>query len=437
MRLNIFLLFTLIFSISCSIDTLIESSAEAESQSKKIKVGYFSPIYASPGSDILTVALKDPTPFEETGKIIHYQDYIFINKPQEGIHIVNNSDPKNPINEGFIQIKGNIDMAIIDDFLYADQFSALVVLDLQDLEHVSLIEDFTVKEIFNYNRYWAFDPDDSSDEYEFYQLESVDDKQGIVVGWNLKIRLELMDFRRYPFLNNTSDLVEIVEEETSQNDINGNRQSQAGSMTRFLPVDNLLYTLNEWELILFEITENHKPLRFGKTGTNNSAETLFRLNDYLFIGTTTGMLIYGIDSPKNPTFLSRIDHFRSCDPVVADEEYAYVTLRGGTNCFTERNELQIISLKDPENLEVMSRQILFNPHGLSVYEDYIIVCDGTAGIKVVDVSDKTKPEVVNTIAVDFAYDVILDYPKAIVVGGGKVYQYNISQLPELELISQN
>jgi hypothetical protein len=38
--------------------------------------------------------------------------------------------------------------------------------------------------------------------------------------------------------------------------------------------------------------------------------------------------------------------------------------------------------------------------------------------------------------VDFAYDVILDYPLAIVVGDGKVYQYDISQLPELTLVSE-
>ena len=114
-----------------------------------------------------------------------------------------------------------------------------------------------------------------------------------------------------------------------------------------------MYALNEWELILFEIDENKRPLRFGKTPTNSSAETLFRLNELLFVGTTTGMFVYGIKDTRNPVFFSRIDHFRSCDPVVADQDFAYVTLRGGTNCFTDRNELQIISLEDPKNLEVV------------------------------------------------------------------------------------
>jgi hypothetical protein len=36
-------------------------------------------------------------------------------------------------------------MAIIDDFLYADQFSAMVVLDITNMNDINFIEDYTVK----------------------------------------------------------------------------------------------------------------------------------------------------------------------------------------------------------------------------------------------------------------------------------------------------
>ena len=263
----------------------------------------------------------------------------------------------------------------------------------------------------------------------------IDDTQGIVVGWELEIRWENIPENHYFFLDgftrnfdSTSLALEEVQSDASV-------ISQAGSLARFLPIDGYLYVLNQWELILFEIDDNYQPLRFGKTPLNNNAETLFQLNDFLFIGTTTGMLLYDVTSPTNPEFISSVDHFRSCDPVVADEDYAYVTLRGGTNCFTTRNELQIITLEDPKNLEVISSQLLFNPHGLAIHENHLIVCDGTAGIKVVDVSNREKPEVVNTYSIPFAYDVLIDYPSAIVVGDGKLYQYDISKLTEFELIS--
>ena len=181
----------------------------------------------------------------------------------------------------------------------------------------------------------------------------------------------------------------------------------------------------------FSISEDYRPSRFARLDTGTQAETLFQLNDLLFVGSTTGMLMYDVSSPDNPDYINSIDHFRSCDPVVADSNYAYVTLRGGTNCFTETNELQIIDIRDPENLEVVARQVMFNPHGLAIHQDHLLGCDGSAGIKVLDVSDRENPSVVTTSSIPFAYDIIVDYPSAVVVGEGVIYQYDLSALPEI------
>jgi hypothetical protein len=52
------------------------------------------------------------------------------------------------------------------------------------------------------------------------------------------------------------------------------------------------------------------------------------------------------------------------------------------------------------------------------------------------VSIATKPSIVNSAPVGFAYDVIIDYPHALIVGDTDLYQYDISNLPEMQLISQ-
>ena len=93
----------------------------------------------------------------EAGKIVTYQQYIFINKPQEGIHVVDNSDPANPQNLHFISIPGSLDMSIIDDHLYSDMYSALVVFDISSITEPQLIEDFTVEDVFYYNPYITLD----------------------------------------------------------------------------------------------------------------------------------------------------------------------------------------------------------------------------------------------------------------------------------------
>lgn len=65
---------------------------------------------------------------------------------------------------------------------------------------------------------------------------------------------------------------------------------------------------------------------------SRNMETLFLLGEKLFVGTTTGMLIYDVSDATKPGLISHYDHITACDPVVADENYAYVTLRSGTRC---------------------------------------------------------------------------------------------------------
>ena len=394
-----------------------------------VDVAYFVPQYETTAQLAAKVTVESPKDYAEAGKIVTYQNYIFINKPNKGIHVVDNSNPATPVNLHFINIPGSLDLTIIDDHLYSDMFSALVVFDISDVTLPDLIEDFTVEEVFYYNPYRTLDnvsrPEES---YAYTQYESIDDSRGIITGWEVEIRQEpLEDQILYLRLEDTA-----IAETTSSDQANGfNEVSTAGSMTRFLPIDRYLYTINFNELVLFSIGDNYQPSRFARLDTGTQAETLFQLNNLLFVGSTTGMLMYDVTSPSNPNYLNSIEHFRSCDPVVADENYAYVTLRGGTNCFTETNELQIIDIRTPEELSVVARQVMFNPHGLAIHEDYLLVCDGTAGLKVVDVSNREQPEILSTDNIPFAYDIIVDFPSALVVGEGVLYQYDLSNLPEI------
>jgi len=379
-----------------------------------VDVAYFVPQYETTAQLAAKVTVESPKDYAEAGKIVTYQNYIFINKPNEGVHVVDNSNPADPVNLHFINIPGSLDLTIIDNHLYSDMFSALVVFNISDVTQPDLIEDFTVEEVFYYNPYRT--------------LDTASRRRGIVTGWEVEIRQEPLEEQiRYLRLDDTA----VLETSNTNQASEFNQVSTAGSMTRFLPIDRYLYTINFNELVLFSIGENYQPSRFARLDTGTQAETLFQLNDLLFVGSTTGMLMYDVSSPSNPNYLNSIEHFRSCDPVVADENYAYVTLRGGTNCFTQTNELQIIDIRNPEELSVVARQVMFNPHGLAIHQDYLLVCDGSAGLKVVDVSDREEPQILSTDNIPFAYDIIVDFPSAIVVGEGILYQYDLSNLPEI------
>jgi len=77
----------------------------------------------------------------ETGKIYYRHPYIFINERYRGIHVINNSDPYNPVKEGFILAPGCIDMAVKGHILYLDNAVDLVSFDLNTKEVTSRIRN--------------------------------------------------------------------------------------------------------------------------------------------------------------------------------------------------------------------------------------------------------------------------------------------------------
>ena len=44
-----------------------------------------------------SVEIQAPREIKESGKIYAWQNYIFINDKNEGVHIINNTDPSNPV----------------------------------------------------------------------------------------------------------------------------------------------------------------------------------------------------------------------------------------------------------------------------------------------------------------------------------------------------
>ncbi len=88
------------------------------------------------------IALKKP------GKIYFMEPYMYINEYQEGIHVIDLSDPGNPQQKAFISIPGNMDMAIRNNVLYADSYIDLLMIDISDPLQPTLIQ--RVEKLFEY-----------------------------------------------------------------------------------------------------------------------------------------------------------------------------------------------------------------------------------------------------------------------------------------------
>jgi len=102
------------------------------------------------------------------------------------------------------------------------------------------------------------------------------------------------------------------------------------------------------------------------------------------------MHIYDNTNPELPTYISTYSHINTCDPVVVQDDYAYVTLRSGTTCDNFTNQLDVIDIKDVNNPKLVKTYPMQNPHGLGINGTCLFIAEGDYGLKVFDASDVLK-----------------------------------------------
>jgi len=213
---------------------------------------------------------------------------------------------------------------------------------------------------------------------------------------------------------------------------------QAGSFARFTLDGDYLYAVNTHSILTYNVSSPSELENIGSTSIGWGIETIFPYKDYFFIGANDGLYIYDKTNPAEPQYVSKFVHANACDPVVVQNDIAYVTLRSGTDCQGFTNQLEVLDVSEITNPILLSTHSMDNPHGLGVVNDNIFICDGNSGVKVFDKSDHTKisERLLAQIKDHFAYDIILlSNQTAIVLGKSDFYQYDISDISDIKLLS--
>jgi len=364
-----------------------------------------------------SVEVIAPKTIEEPGKIYVYQDYIFVGDVHSGIHIIDNFDPKSPKAIKFIQIPGNEDISVKDNFLYADSATDLVIFDISDINNISIIEQ--LEDVFNVYNY------DIPVEAEAVDYGKFDFDDDIIVGWTLTTE-------RRKKVDNTIDIA--LDDGVVLSAGAESTTGTGGSLARFQIVDNYLYTVGNYEMAIFNIQNLAEPVLSNTQYAGWNIETMFQAEGYLYLGSTNGMYIYNLVNPSSPEFVSDFTHWEGCDPVVVDGDYAYLTLRGGNLCGQLESVLEVIDISDKTNPTLAARYNLENPYGLGIKNNMLYVCDGTAGLKLFERETPEDLKLVNSLKDIRAQDVIPLENSLIMIGGNTLYQYDYMD-NSIELIS--
>lgn len=382
------------------------------------------PVYMSTEEFKNSVKTESAKEMEVVGKIYFYQDYILVNEKYKGIHVIDNSDPSNPQNTSFITIPGNIDIAVKDDILYADSYTDLIAVNINDIDNIQIEKRF--EDVFP----WVLPPTDNN-----YNLGEIDPDKGVVIGWEVKrISEKYEEPKYYPYY---ADVMFEASNSTGVKASSGGT-GKAGSMARFMIYENTLFTLNStWSLSLFDISDPNLVTKNGSFNVGWGMETLFVHDQNLFIGARNGMYIYDINNPFSPQLISEYSHFMSCDPVVVDDNYAYITLRAGNFCGQNTSQLDVVDLNDLSNPSLVKSYSMDNPYGLGIDGDLLFVCDGTSGLKIYDASDPLNigSNLLKTYSDLTPYDVIPLGNVLIAIGTEGLFQYDYSDINNIQLLS--
>jgi hypothetical protein len=368
-----------------------------------------------------------PQAITSIGKMCFYNNYLYISEPEKGIHIINNTDPANPQQTGFIELIGNADLAIRNGLLYADSYIDLVWFDVSNpaLPELKgrLDSIFPTAFPMMQNQY-GFD----------YQAVYSGKNKGIIVRWEVIEKTE--EITRYTGGWGNGGIMLDGGFALASGSAGSTSTGVNGSMSRFSIYNDHLYSVINNYLNIFDLS-GVKPVKAATdTYIGRNVETIFSYKDNMFMGTPTGMLIYSVKDPAKPVFQSSLTHVYGCDPVVVENDLAYVTVHSGNLCGQSSNELFIVDVSDVKNPKQLVSYTMNNPKGLGIDKGKLFLCD--EGLKIYNVTD---PQTIMSNRLAHysgmeGFDVIPQNNILMMISADGMYQYDYSDLNNIRQISK-
>jgi len=207
-------------------------------------------------------------------------------------------------------------------------------------------------------------------------------------------------------------------EKDSSEPVKGNvAAGTGGSLARFAITGNYLYSVDENQLKVFDISTPRSPVLKNTKDVGFAIETIFPFKGNLFIGSATRIYIYSIEDGANPKLLSSAispQVMRRCDPVVAKDSVAYATLRTNGPCGGTQSLLAVFNIKDITNPVQVFTYPVAEPYGLGYKNDVLYVCDKQRGLILFDISDPYKPDPIDVYISDGSYVDVIPYQNTLI-----------------------
>lgn len=433
--------------------SILATSCKKDICDKEVTFNVWEPQYITINDLRDAVAFESKRDIEDPGKIYIYQDYLFINEMAKGVHVYNNADKTNPVNLGFINIPGNVDIGVRNGIMYADSYMDLVAIELNNLTDLEEVDRDT--DVFPGSNWSTGLPIDQNGILTEYKLKSVTETfdcsepdPALINYYNANGDLIAGE---PPLINNNN---QWLEEDFIDVGLGGPAGGAAptagapstgiaGSTARFAIVNDKLYAVSNSEIRVFDLSGPESVFQINSTWVAWGTETIFPFTRdgkrYLFLGGQAGMEIYElVENGEFLEWIGQFTHARACDPVVVEGNHAYVTLRNGSFCEGFTNELNVIDVSNFSNPELIADYPMHNPYGLGIDDNTLFICDGDQGLKIFDATNKLQIDqnMIKQYENINAADVIPYNDVLLMIGSDGFYQYDYSDLNNINQLSR-
>lgn len=370
--------FSLSFFTSCS-DQLCE---------QEVTYTKATAIYADLNDFRIDNLNESPKQLESANKIYLSNDLILISERMKGIHVYDNSDPKNPIAINFLNIPGNNEMFVEDNIIYADSYYDMLKIDIS-----SPLQATVVSRLEN-----AIRPQFSNDRGQ------------ILIGFNEEIVTEQLSCDAYIDDNNSIYFdwnSQRIDDSAIPTAFVSNSNGSLGTANRIAKVDDLIFIIDKTNIFTLEDREKLSEATIPQS-IGWALETIYPADGHLFLGSNNGMQIYRIQDDNRVSLRGEFFHATGCDPVLpTDQNVAYVTLRSGDECPGDENNISVVNIANLNSPSLIQEIAMDSPYGMTLHEDKLYVGEGTNGFKIFDASERDNLKLIETNRSIETYDIIV------------------------------
>lgn len=144
-----------------------------------VNPGYsaYEPILAD-RSSLDNIVFSEPATIVNSGKIYAYAQYVLVNEVDKGYHIIDNSDPSQPKNVGFLSIPASRDAVGRNGILYCDNATDMISVDVSDIRNPKVLS--RIENIFPHS-----EPPDGLPPHPDYTAGNRPDNT-VVIEWRVR-----------------------------------------------------------------------------------------------------------------------------------------------------------------------------------------------------------------------------------------------------------